>query len=181
MAAILAPLHLLSFSTLLGSQLYQTFIVTKVAFKRLPRNPYVNFQKHIFPIFFQGQALLLFLTAVTLPPYGPLSLIEHKSDWVPFAVSGIISGLNVMIFGPRTRKLMLDRVEQGKLYFFVSGWTNADASRYRRCESSKPRGTKYGDAGFEEEVCDVACYVYSLELDRSWGSSLVYMEIGVTH
>ncbi|KAM0207216.1 hypothetical protein ACHAQI_007702 [Fusarium lateritium] len=113
MAATLAPLHLLSFSTLLGSQLYQTFIVTKVAFKRLPRTPYINFQKHIFPIFFHGQALLLFLTAVTLPPYGPLSLIEHKSDWVPFAVSGVISGLNVMVFGPRTRKLMLDRVEQG--------------------------------------------------------------------
>jgi hypothetical protein len=148
MAAILAPLHLLSFSTLLGSQLYQTFIVTKVAFKRLPRTPYVNFQKHIFPIFFRGQALLLFLTAVTLPPYGPLSLIEHKSDWVPFAVSGVISGLNVMVFGPRTRKLMLDRVEQGKLNFFVSGWSNADVSRYRRCENDEYGGTKCGDAGY---------------------------------
>lgn len=112
---LFAPIHLLSFSTLIGSQLYQTFIVTKVAFKHLPRTPYVTFQKHIFPIYFQSQALLLFLAAVTLPPYGPFSLIQHKSDWIPFAVSSIVAGLNLMVFGPRTRKLMLDRVEQGKL------------------------------------------------------------------
>lgn len=112
---LLAPVHLLSFSTLLGSQLYQTFIITKVTFKHLPRTPYINLQKNLFPIFFQGQALLLFLTAITLPPYGALSLIEHKSDWIPFAISGLVSGLNLMVFGPRTRQLMLDRVEQGKL------------------------------------------------------------------
>jgi hypothetical protein len=112
---LLAPVHLLSFSTLLGSQLYQTFIITKVTFKHLPRTPYINLQKNLFPIFFQGQALLLFLTAITLPPYGALSLIEHKSDWIPFAISGFVSGLNLMVFGPRTRQLMLDRVEQGKL------------------------------------------------------------------
>ncbi|KAF5022119.1 hypothetical protein F66182_5838 [Fusarium sp. NRRL 66182] len=111
---LLAPIHLLSFSALLGSQLYQTFIVTKVAFKHLPRTPYMTFQKHIFPIFFHCQALLLVLTAVTFPPYGPPSLIEHKSDWIPFAVSGVVSGLNVTVFGPRTRKLMLDRAEQGE-------------------------------------------------------------------
>ncbi|KAM0425525.1 hypothetical protein ACHAPT_009314 [Fusarium lateritium] len=112
--ASLAPFHLLSFSTLLGSQLYQTFIVTKVAFKNLPRNPYVNFQKHIFPIYFHGQALLLFLSAVTFPPYGPVSLVQHKSDWIPFTVSGVVSVLNLLVFGPRTKKLMLDRVEQGE-------------------------------------------------------------------
>jgi hypothetical protein len=113
--AFLAPIHLFSFSALLGSQLYQTFVVTKVAFKRLPRTPYVNFQKHIFPIYFQSQALLLFLTAATLPPYGPLSLVQHKSDWIPFVVSSVVAGLNLTVFGPRTRKLMLDRVEQGEL------------------------------------------------------------------
>ncbi|CZR37315.1 uncharacterized protein FPRO_02425 [Fusarium proliferatum ET1] len=113
--ALLAPVHLLSFSTLLGSQLYQTFIITKVTFKHLPRTPYINLQKNLFPIFFQGQALLLFLTAITLPPYGALSLAEHKSDWIPFAISGLVSGLNLMVFGPRTRQLMLDRVEQGTL------------------------------------------------------------------
>ncbi|KAF4981308.1 hypothetical protein FDECE_17710 [Fusarium decemcellulare] len=111
--ASLAPIHLLSFSTLLGSQLYQTFIVTKVAFKHLPRNPYINFQKRIFPIYFNGQALLLLLTAVTFPPYGPVSMVESKADWIPFTVAGVVSALNLLVFGPRTRKLMLDRAEQG--------------------------------------------------------------------
>ncbi|KAM5347691.1 hypothetical protein ACJ41O_007515 [Fusarium nematophilum] len=111
------PLHLLSFSTLLGSQLYQTFIVTKVAFKQLPRTPYIAFQKTIFPIYFHGQALLLFLSAVSFPPHGPLSLIERKEDWIPFAVSGVVSALNLLVFGPRTKKLMLDRVQQGELDF----------------------------------------------------------------
>ncbi|EKJ74914.1 hypothetical protein NXS19_008619 [Fusarium pseudograminearum] len=111
--ALLAPIHLFSFSALLGSQLYQTFIVTKVTFQRLPRAPFINLQKYIFPIYFQSQALLLFLSAATLPPYGPLSLIQHKSDWIPFLVSTIVSGLNLVVFGPRTRKLMLHRVEQG--------------------------------------------------------------------
>lgn len=115
--ASLAPFHLLSFSTLLGSQLYQTFIVTKVAFKNLPRNPYVNFQKHIFPIYFHGQALLLFLSAVTFPPYGPVSLVQQKSDWIPFTISGVVSVLNLLVFGPRTKKLMLDRVDQGEQVF----------------------------------------------------------------
>ncbi|KAF4977999.1 hypothetical protein FZEAL_5564 [Fusarium zealandicum] len=109
----LAPLHLLSFSTLLGSELYQTFIITKVAFKSLARNPYVSFQKHIFPVYFRGQALLLFLAAATFPPYGPLSLVDHKSDWIPFAVSGVVSALNLFVFGPRTQQLMLDRAQQG--------------------------------------------------------------------
>ncbi|ENH63328.1 hypothetical protein FOC1_g10009223 [Fusarium oxysporum f. sp. cubense race 1] len=71
---LLAPVHLLSFSTLLGSQLYQTFIITKVTFKHLPRTPYINLQKKLFPIFFQGQALLLFLAAITLPPTRQLML-----------------------------------------------------------------------------------------------------------
>uniref|UniRef100_A0A0D2XXC3 TMEM205-like domain-containing protein n=1 Tax=Fusarium oxysporum (strain Fo5176) TaxID=660025 RepID=A0A0D2XXC3_FUSOF len=128
---LLAPVHLLSFSTLLGSQLYQTFIITKVTFKHLPRTPYINLQKNLFPIFFQGQALLLFLTAITLPPYGALSLIEHKSDWIPFAISGFVSGLNLMVFGPRTRQLMLDRVEQGKAVEGPSSAMEAIKKRFR--------------------------------------------------
>jgi hypothetical protein len=116
--ALLAPIHLFSFSALLGSQLYQTFIVTKVTFQRLPRAPFINLQKYLFPIYFQSQALLLFISAATLPPHGPFSLIQHKSDWIPFAVSTFVSALNLTVFGPRTRKLMLDRVEQGKYVFW---------------------------------------------------------------
>ncbi|KAK7425756.1 hypothetical protein QQZ08_007731 [Neonectria magnoliae] len=121
LASVVAPIHLLSFSALLGSQLYQSFVVTKVAFATLPRAAYVNFQKRIFPVYFRGQALLLFLTAVTFPPQGPLSLVQHKSDWIPFAVSGATAALNFLVYGPRTRALMLDRAQQGTLDAKVTG------------------------------------------------------------
>ncbi|KAH6995881.1 hypothetical protein BKA56DRAFT_639902 [Ilyonectria sp. MPI-CAGE-AT-0026] len=119
--ANLAPFHLLSFSALFGSQLYQTFVVTKVAFNTLPRPAYTKFQKTIFPVYFHGQSLLLILTAVTFPPHGPLSLIQQKSDWIPFAVSGVASALNFFIYGPRTRQLMLDRAQQGTVDAKVTG------------------------------------------------------------
>lgn len=115
LTSAIPPFHLISFSTLLGSQLYQTFVVTKVAFKQLPRAPYISLQKTVFPIFFQGQALLLLFSAVTLPPYGLRSLVGDKRDWIPFAVSGVVSVLNLLVFGPRTRRLMLERLQQGEL------------------------------------------------------------------
>ncbi|KAH6896002.1 hypothetical protein B0T10DRAFT_558166 [Thelonectria olida] len=113
-STLAAPIHFLSFSTLLGSQLYQTFIVTKVAFSTLPTAAYHNFQKRIFPVYFHGQSLLLLLTAVTLPPHGPLSMVTQKGVWIPFAVSAVAAILNFFVYGPRTRKLMLDRAERGR-------------------------------------------------------------------
>ncbi|ESU10967.1 hypothetical protein FGSG_05059 [Fusarium graminearum PH-1] len=76
--ALLAPIHLFSFSALLGSQLYQTFIVTKVTFQRLPRAPFINLQKYLFPIYFQSQTVLLFLSAATLPPTRKLMLYRAE-------------------------------------------------------------------------------------------------------
>ncbi|KAH7134065.1 hypothetical protein EDB81DRAFT_90345 [Dactylonectria macrodidyma] len=119
--ANLAPFHLLSFSALFGSQLYQTFVVTKVAFTTLPRPAYIKFQKTIFPVYFHGQSLLLLLTAATVPPLGPLSLVQQKGDWIPFAVSGAAAGLNFVVYGPRTRQLMLDRAQQGTVDAKVTG------------------------------------------------------------
>ena len=109
----LAPFHLLSFSALLGTELYQTFIVTKVTFNELPRTAFTTLQKRLFPIYFQGQTLLLFLSAVTFPPHGPFSLVQHKGDWIPFAVAGVTSALNLILYGPRTRQTMIDRIHQG--------------------------------------------------------------------
>ncbi|CAM1511971.1 Fc.00g094840.m01.CDS01 [Cosmosporella sp. VM-42] len=108
----LAPFHLLSFSALLGTELYQTFIITKVAFNELPRTAFTTLQKRLFPIYFQGQTLLLFLSAVTFPPNGPFSLVQHKGDWIPFAVAGVTSVLNLVLYGPRTRQTMIDRIHQ---------------------------------------------------------------------
>ncbi|KAI6081027.1 hypothetical protein F4821DRAFT_265341 [Hypoxylon rubiginosum] len=111
-ARFLAPLHILSFSTLLGTELYQSFVVVKVTHQALPRSAFTTLQKRIFPIYFRIQTFLVFLTAATIPPYGPLTLRDSKGNWVPFAVAGVTALLNLAIYGPRTRKVMVDRIHQ---------------------------------------------------------------------
>ncbi len=111
--SLLAPLHLLSFSALLGTQLYQTFIVTKICYVSLPPSAFTTLQKRLFPIYFRSQSLLLLLTVVTIPSQGPLTLIAHKAAWIPFAVAGVTATLNWWVYGPRTRQIMIERIHQG--------------------------------------------------------------------
>ncbi|KAK0733142.1 hypothetical protein B0T26DRAFT_616456, partial [Lasiosphaeria miniovina] len=106
----LAPYHLLFFSTLLGTELYQSFVMTKVCFQALPRSAFTTLQKRVFPLYFRGQSLLLVLAAATVPPLGPLSLVQRKADWIPFAVAGATAALNLVRYGPRARQAMIERV-----------------------------------------------------------------------
>ncbi|KAI1355515.1 hypothetical protein F5Y01DRAFT_270696 [Xylaria sp. FL0043] len=110
---LLSPLHLLAFSTLLGTQLYQTFVVTKICYVSLPRPAFTTLQKRLFPIYFRSQSLLLLLTVVTVPSRGgPLSVIANKAAWIPFAIAGLTGTLNCWVYGPRTRQLMIERIQQ---------------------------------------------------------------------
>ncbi|KAF2004076.1 hypothetical protein P154DRAFT_552242 [Amniculicola lignicola CBS 123094] len=110
--SILAPLHLLAYSTLLGAELYQSFVMTKVAHQSLPRSAFTSLQKRLFLIYFQGQSVLLVVVAASVPPYGPASFVQDKSIWTPFAVAGICAGLNLISYGPKTRRLMIERIHQ---------------------------------------------------------------------
>jgi hypothetical protein len=110
----LPPLHLLAYSALLGTELYQTFVVTKITYRTLPRPAFVGLQKRIFPVYFETQTVLLLVVAVTSPPYGPVSLFKEARNWIPFAIAGVTAGLNLTAYGPRTRSLMIERANQGK-------------------------------------------------------------------
>lgn len=114
LGSLLAPLHLLSFSTLMGTQLYHTFVVTKISYESLPRSAFTTLQKRLFPIYFGTQSLLLLLTAVTIPSRGPLTLITDKTAWIPFTIAGITAISNLLVFGPRTRQIMIQRIHQGE-------------------------------------------------------------------
>ena len=111
--AAVPPVHLLAYSALIGTELYQTFVMTKVAFQALPRSAFTSLQKRVFPIYFQSQSLLLLVVAATSPPHGPVSLIKGSANLIPFAVAGISAGLNLVIYGPRTKTLMIERAHQG--------------------------------------------------------------------
>ncbi|SPO02964.1 probable DNA polymerase gamma [Cephalotrichum gorgonifer] len=108
-----APAHLLCFSCLLGTELYQTFVVTRVTFDALPRAPFVRLQARLFPVYFRAQSLLLVLTAATFPAHGVKSLLGSGGyHWIPLAIGGIAAVLNLLVYGPETRRVMLERGRQ---------------------------------------------------------------------
>jgi hypothetical protein len=113
MASILAPIHLFAYFTLLGTELYQSLVMTKIAYQALPRSGFMTLQKRVFPIYFQGQSLLILLVAATMPPYGPVSFIEQKRVWIPIVVAGLSAGLNLLSYGPQTQRRMVESVHQG--------------------------------------------------------------------
>ncbi|KAK0644116.1 hypothetical protein B0T16DRAFT_430404 [Cercophora newfieldiana] len=112
LGSVLAPAHLLFYSTLLGTELYQSFVMTKVCYQSLPRSAFTTLQKRVFPLYFKGQTMLLLLAATTIPPHGPLTLLQNKLDWIPFAVAGLTAVLNLIVYEPRTRSAMVERVHQ---------------------------------------------------------------------
>ncbi|KAK1708304.1 hypothetical protein BDP67DRAFT_443456 [Colletotrichum lupini] len=108
----LAPYHIISYGTLLGTSLFQTFINTKICYLELPKSAFTTLQKRLFPIYFRCQALLLVLTVLTFPPHGPTSLFKVKSNWIPLMVAGATSLANLLVYGPRSRQAMIDRTHQ---------------------------------------------------------------------
>ena len=112
--AVLAPVHLLFYSTLLGAELYQSFVMTKVCYDALPRSAFTTLQKRVFPLYFRGQTVVLVLAAATIPPHGLASAVQCKSDWIPFVIAGVTAVLNLALYEPRTRQAMVDRIHQGE-------------------------------------------------------------------
>ncbi|KAI6784586.1 putative mitochondrial outer membrane protein-like protein [Emericellopsis cladophorae] len=106
--------HLLSFAGLFGTQLYQSFIVTKVCYTSLPSDAFIRLQRRIFPIYFRMQSVLWLVTALSFPPTGPWSLVQGgAADWASFAIGGLCAVLNLLLFGPNTMRAMLARRELG--------------------------------------------------------------------
>ncbi|CAG7946931.1 unnamed protein product [Penicillium nalgiovense] len=113
----LLPYHLLSYGALLGTELYQSFINTKICYQALPMKEFIILQKRLFPVYFGTQVGLTALTAATHPPYSILSLIQDPWSVAPLAVAGLTGCLNWFIYGPRTTTATLvRRALQGGVY-----------------------------------------------------------------
>ncbi|KAJ5223366.1 hypothetical protein N7468_007908 [Penicillium chermesinum] len=98
----LLPYHLLSYGTLLGSQLFQSFINTKICYLALSKREFLLLQKKLFPVYFGSQIGLALLTAATHPPFSILSLIKDTPGLISLAVVAGTGALNYYIFGPKT-------------------------------------------------------------------------------
>ncbi|KAK5048281.1 hypothetical protein LTR84_005951 [Exophiala bonariae] len=115
MTTILAPSHLLAFSTLLGAQLHQTFLVTSLNFTHLPRPAFKTLQKAAFPAYFRAQTVLVVLTVVTGPAAagGLLGLVGETGsattaragatwDSAALGVALATALANWLVYSPRT-------------------------------------------------------------------------------
>ncbi|EME48778.1 hypothetical protein DOTSEDRAFT_67725 [Dothistroma septosporum NZE10] len=130
--------HILTFGTLLGSNLFQTFLAGPLAFKALPRPQFSTLQQAIFPPYFGFQTVLPLVLAVTWPGEkiveagglgarsnaGWIGLLEQQNRWiglVPIATMFLTSLANLLVLGPATTKVMKERKHQetrdGKKYY----------------------------------------------------------------
>ncbi|MCJ1418651.1 hypothetical protein MMC32_005000, partial [Xylographa parallela] len=86
--------------------------MTKVCYNALPLSAFTTLQKRVFPVYFRIQAGLVLLTAVTFPPYGPLSLVSCTGDAVAIGFTGAMALANLTVYGPRTQRAMVERTHQ---------------------------------------------------------------------
>ena len=106
--------HLLVYSSLLGTELYQSFVMTKVCYIALPRSAFRTLQKRVFPVYFRAQVALVLLSAVTFPPAGIFGLAINRADWIPHLVAAVTAVLNLGVYEPQTRQCMIGVAHQGK-------------------------------------------------------------------
>jgi hypothetical protein len=175
--SILPPIHLLAYSTLLGTELYQSFMMTKISYQALPRAAFTTLQKRVFPVYFQSQSLLILLVTLTSPPHRPSAVMQDKCAWLPLLIAAMTAGLNLVVYGPRTQDLMVQRVHRGWFRRLARRCLSADevhsdarcnaARREGRCE----RGNEITKPGLLQGACDE----YSLEFDDNWSDALVRM------
>ncbi|KAG8534149.1 uncharacterized protein KY384_000993 [Bacidia gigantensis] len=135
-----APWHIISYSTLLGTTLYQSFLVGPISYTALPRPQFSTLQTKIFPPFFAVQTVLPILIALTYPAssagahLSPLGASPPQSSFsgvfqsgnrmtvlVPIAAMFLTGLANLVVLGPATTKVMKERKHQetrdGKKYY----------------------------------------------------------------
>ncbi|KAL1959865.1 hypothetical protein VTO42DRAFT_1010 [Malbranchea cinnamomea] len=123
-AGLLGPFHIISYGSLLGLQVYQTFVGGIIAFRTLPRPQFSTLQASIFPVYFGLQTVLPAVVALTYPGErrflapGPSSISGllaegHRMTTLLPILTVFISGLTNMLFvRPATARLMQKRKHQ---------------------------------------------------------------------
>ncbi|KAH8660047.1 hypothetical protein BX600DRAFT_522785 [Xylariales sp. PMI_506] len=105
--------HLIAWGSLLGTQMYQTFVMTKACYLYLPRPQFTTLQKRVFPIYFAIETALTVATALTYPAGSIVALLSSGVDLALLGITLGTSGLNLLVYGPRTTEAMVARTHQG--------------------------------------------------------------------
>ncbi|KAL6237634.1 hypothetical protein BDW75DRAFT_228500 [Aspergillus navahoensis] len=111
------PFHILSYGTLLGVQLYQSFVSGIIAFRALPRPQFAALQAKIFPTYFALQTALPVVVALTASragqPLGISGLLDQENQLsvlLPLATAFITGLVNFSVL----RKLTVDTMRERK-------------------------------------------------------------------
>jgi hypothetical protein len=148
--------HIITYGTLLGSNLFQTFLAGPVAFKALPRPSFSVLQQAIFPPYFTFQTALPIILALTWPGEklasvggavarrnaGLSGLLADENRWIaliPVVTMFATSLLNLVLLGPATTKVMRERKHQGKSHQreWNHSWRHGALTYLSRCRNKR--------------------------------------------
>ncbi|KAL4799827.1 hypothetical protein BDV19DRAFT_354882 [Aspergillus venezuelensis] len=113
------PFHILSYGTLLGVQIYQSFISGIIAFRALPRPQFSALQAKIFPTYFALQTALPVVVALTASrsglTLGVSGLLEPENKFkvlLPLATAFVTGLINFGVLRKMTVDTMRERKHQ---------------------------------------------------------------------
>jgi hypothetical protein len=160
---------------LLGTELYQSFFMTKICYQVLPRSAFHTLQKKVFPVYFALQSSLVLLLIFTYPPYSVVSLIKSTFDLTTFTIAGAVAFLNYFVYGPATSAAMMDRIHQGKpclmrsvpilMMSCVLIWLS---SRNSGWSEEQRRASERRDEAAQPELLETACYEHTPQSYRNY-------------
>ena len=119
-----APYHILSYGTLLGTEVFQSFVAGIVSYRALPRAQFATLQTALFPVYFYMQIGLPVAMALTYPaertatttlPSG-FAGVFHPDNRIqvltPLAIVFVTAVANKVYIQPATTKTMRERKHQ---------------------------------------------------------------------
>jgi hypothetical protein len=113
----------ISYGTLLGAEIFQSFIGGTTAYRTLPRPQFSALQSKLFPIYFSMQSALPLALALTFPgQFGTSdlssihSMIAPENRFMvllPLSIISISGLINMFYLTPLVVKTSKDRFQQG--------------------------------------------------------------------
>ncbi|KZZ96261.1 hypothetical protein AAP_01034 [Ascosphaera apis ARSEF 7405] len=123
MESMLAPAHILSYGTLLGTTVFETFVASIISFKKLERPTFAMLQNHMFPVYFGMQSALPVVIALTYPGLrtvvhnvspgiaGVLDETVRKNTLVPLATIFVTGVANLFCLMPKAKAIKAQRLQ----------------------------------------------------------------------
>jgi len=106
-----AMLHVLSFGTFLGTNVYTTFIAGITMYKNLPRQQFGKLQAKLFPLFFNLCSIATLLQIVTL---NKLPKIYGTKSLIALGITLGTTLFNQFLIEPISTKIMFQRYDMEK-------------------------------------------------------------------